>query len=113
MLGARCLRKDAGGRLSTLLYTVQLLVEPHRREQQQKYSRPDAEHARRDDKPIDSGQQFRLLRVHMRTRIIQKQLVIPVHHECALVDEEDDQTNSENSEDHRHDCQRHNLPPQS
>ena len=55
------------------------------------------------DKPGDLGQQFRLLLVHVRTRVIQKQLVIPVHGERALVDQEDDQTNCENSEDHRHD----------
>src|SRR5580765_285958 len=48
----------------------------------------------------------------MRTRVIQEQLVVPVHRERALVDQEDDQTNRENSEDHCHDCQRHNPPPQ-
>jgi hypothetical protein len=35
-----------------------------------------------------------------------------VHRECALVDQQDDQTNSENTEDHCHDCQRHNPPSQ-
>jgi hypothetical protein len=48
--------------------------------------------------------------VHVRTRVIQEQLVIPVHGESALVDQEDNQTNCENSEDHRHDSQRHEPP---
>jgi hypothetical protein len=39
--------------LSTLLYRVQLLVEQHPQEHQQKYPRPDAEHAHRDGKPVD------------------------------------------------------------
>src|ERR1017187_600923 len=101
---------DASPPLSTLLYFVQLLVDQHRHEHQQKYPRPDAKRPHRDGKPVDLGQQFRLLLVHVRTRVIQKQLVIPVHGECALVDEEDDQTNCENSEDHRHDIQRHRPP---
>lgn len=90
--------------LSTLLDPAQLLVEPHRRGDHQKYPRSDAEHAHRDGKPVDLSQQFRLLRVHVRTRLIQKQLVIPVHGKCAFVDQEDDQAKSEGSEDHRHDC---------
>jgi len=76
--------------LSTLLYCVQLLVDQHPHEHQQKYPRPDAEHAHRDGKPVDLCQKVRLLLVHVRTRVIQKQLVIPVHGECALVDQEDD-----------------------
>src|ERR1017187_7323119 len=101
---------DASPPLSTLLYFVQLLVDQHRHEHQQKYPRPDAKRPHRDGKPVDLGQQFRLLLVHVRTRVIQKQLVIPVHGECALVDQEDDQTNCENSEDHPHDSQRHKPP---
>src|SRR5579862_5829086 len=93
-----------------LLYAVELLVEPHCGKGHQKYSRPDTEHAHRDGKPVDLGQQFRLLLVHVRTRVIQKQLIIPVHGECALVDQEEDQTDSEYSEDHRYNCEYHNHP---
>jgi len=55
-----CLRQGFGRMrhvvCSTLLYGVQLLVEPYRRERHQEYSRPYAEHAHRDCKPIDFGQ---------------------------------------------------------
>ncbi len=97
-----CWPDDAPPRKMMLLEVVQLLIDQHRHEHQQKYPRPDAEHAHGDGKPVDLGQQFRLLLVHVRTRVIQKQLIIPVHGECALVDQEDDQTNCENPEDHRH-----------
>jgi hypothetical protein len=73
----------------------------------------NTEDAQRDGKPIDPGQQFRLLLlVHVLTRVIQKPLVIPVHRECALADQDDDQTDNENSEDHRHNCHCHSPTPQ-
>src|SRR5690242_4667851 len=93
-----------------LLYRVQLLVDQHPNEHQQEYARSRAEHAYRDGKPVDLGQQLRLLLVHMRTRIIQKQLVIPVHCECALVDQQEDQTNCKSPEHHGHNSQRHKAP---
>ena len=43
-------------------------------------------------------QQFSLLFLHVRVVVIQKQLIIFVHGERALVDQQDDQTNSEESE---------------
>jgi hypothetical protein len=47
--------------LVDLRYCVQLPVDQHRHEHQQKYRRADAEHAHREGKPVDRGQQFRLL----------------------------------------------------
>jgi hypothetical protein len=41
--------QGCGGPRSTLLGSVQLLVKPHRREDHEKYARPDAQHARRND----------------------------------------------------------------
>lgn len=38
----------------------------------------------------------------MQTRVIQKQLIVLVHSEGALTDQEDDETDCENSEDHGH-----------
>jgi hypothetical protein len=75
----------------TLLHCVQFLVNQHRHQSQKEYPRPHAEHAHRDGNPVDLGQQVRLLLVHVGTRVIQKQLVIPLHGEGALVDQEDDQ----------------------
>jgi hypothetical protein len=72
----------------------------------------NAEHAQRDGKPIDLGQQFRLLLlVHARTRVIQKPLVIPANRKCALANQKDDQTGSQKSEEHRYNYQCHNPNP--
>jgi hypothetical protein len=48
--------------------------------------------------------------MHVRTRVIQKQLIVPAHGECALVDQQEDQTDCESPEDHRHDSQHHRAP---
>src|ERR1700686_1191216 len=97
---------------TTLLYFVQLLIDQHRYQHQEKYSGTDAEHTNRKDKPVDLGQQLRLLFLHVRIMVIQKQLIVLVHSERALVDQEDDQTDGENSKYNRHYRQRHKPPRQ-
>src|SRR5215471_5492878 len=96
--------------VSMLLCLIQVLVDQHPHKHQQKYPSPDAKGAHGDGKPADLGQQFRLLIVHVRTRVIQKQLVIPVHRECTLVDQEEDQTNCKSPEYHSHNSQHHKPP---
>src|SRR5581483_10721102 len=109
---ARHLPQRLPGRASSriLLDFVQLLIDQHGDEHQQKYSRSDAEYAHREGQALHFGQQFRLLGVHVRTGVIQKQLLVLVHGQRALVDQQDDQTDCEHSEDHRHDSQRHKPP---
>jgi hypothetical protein len=98
--GANRLAKSA--QLSPLLNFVQLLVDQHGHKHQQKYTGTNGEHSDRNRKAVDLRQQFRLLFLHVRIGIIQKELLIFVHRESALVNQEDDQTYGENSEYNRH-----------
>lgn len=75
-----------------LLHFVQLLVNQQREEGEQKHSRSDAEHPHGEGQFVDLGQQFCLLFLHVRIRSVEEKLVILVHRQCALVDEEHDQT---------------------
>ena len=95
-----------------LLNFVQLLINQHCDQHQQKYSGTDAEHPDGKDKPIDFGQQFGLLFLHVRIVVIEKELIVLVHGESAFVNQQDDQTNGKNPKHYRHDSQRHKPPQQ-
>src|SRR5436305_12724522 len=101
---------EAGG--WALLHFVQLLVNQQRQKSQKKDPRADAEHAHGQSEPADFSQQFGLLFLHVRIRVVEKKLIVLAHGESALVDEQHDQTDGEKSEDAADDFNWSHKPPQ-
>jgi hypothetical protein len=73
-----------------LLNFAQLLRDPHAQQDQNKDTGSYAEYPDRHPEPIDLDQQLRLLFLHVRVRIVQKELIVFMHCERAAIDEQDD-----------------------
>jgi hypothetical protein len=72
-----------------LLNFAQLLRDPHTQQYEDKNSGSHTENPDRNPQPIDFYQQFRLLLLHVRIRVVQKQLIVFMHRERAAIDEQD------------------------
>ncbi len=94
-----------------LLNFAELLKDPHAHHDKEKQTRPSAENPHWHPQPIDFFQQFRLLVMHVRTCIVQKELFIFAHRERAAIDQKDNQSCGENAPYDSHTVQsRHELP---
>src|SRR5580698_2520880 len=95
-----------------LLYFVQLLVDQQRQKRQQRNSGQDAEHAQRNGELVHLDHQLRLLIPHVGICLVEKELIVLVHGERALVDQQEYQSHCTYSEQRPHDFNRCHTPPQ-
>jgi iron-sulfur cluster assembly accessory protein len=90
---------------------AQFLGDPQAQQYEEKYARPAAEDPDRNSEPVDFYQELSLLLLHVRIRVIEKELIILVHRERAAIDEKDNQTSGENAPDSRYQIQHRHKPP--
>jgi hypothetical protein len=75
---------SADWQTAELLNFAELLKDPHAHHDKEKQTRPSAENPHWHPQPIDFFQQFRLLVMHVRTCIVQKELFIFAHRKCPI-----------------------------
>ena len=87
---------------SSLLDGAQSLINEHADEHEKQHAGARAEDPHGLREPVHFHQQLGLLLLHVGVGVVEIELFILVHGECAAIDEEDDQANGKNNP---HRCQ--------
>src|SRR5882762_1805501 len=90
---------------------VQTLIDEHSGDNQEHDPRGRTQNLHERVDLVDLGNEFRLVQLHLRLRVIQEQLIVLLHGERTAIDQEDYQNTGENTPHCEHPDQRRHVPP--